>query len=145
MLVLNTADKVALSDSDVVVEVVLLRPGIAADFLDLILELLADTLFDFFELVSFGPLLLKKHVAHDFNWVTCFAHFGNLIFRAIGDAGVGHGVAVVSVRGALEENRTVFNSVGTSPLDCLLDHKDVLGLDFETWDSVASRIEVCVV
>lgn len=88
VLVLNTTDKVALCDSDVVVEVFLLGPGIAADLLNLILELLADAPFNFFQLVSCSPLLLYKHVAHNFNWVAGFAHFEDLFLGAIGDAGV---------------------------------------------------------
>lgn len=144
-LVFNAADVVALSDAHMIVEILSSWPWVVTDLLHLSLEVLSDLLLFFLKLLSCGPALFKEHVAADIDRVTSLARLGDLILSSVGDAWVRHRVTVVAISRALEVERSVLNDVGSSPLDSLLDHEDVLSLNLEAGNLVTSCVEVSVV
>ena len=144
LVVLDTANVVTVGDADMIIEVRLCGPRVVPDLFNFGLESLPHILLESLQLLSGSPALLEQHIAANLNWVSRLTHVGDLVLGPVGDARVGHGVAVVSVRRHLKVEGAVLDDIGTSPLDCLFDHEDVLSLDFEAGDIVTSSIEVCV-
>ena len=144
-LVFDATDVVAIGDTDVIVKVLEYGPWIIADLLDLSLEVLTHLLLVSLELISISPSLLDEHLTAEFDGVTSLTGVGDLLLGSVGDAWVRHGVTVIPISVHLEEDGAVLDNVGTSPLDGLLDHEDVLSLDLEAWDFVSASVEVSVV
>ena len=144
-LVFDATDVVAIGDTDVIVKVLEYGPWVIADLLDLSLEILTHLLLVSLELISISPSLLDEHLTAEFDGVTSLTGVGDLLLGSVGDAWVRHGMTVIPISVHLEEDGAVLDNVGTSPLDGLLDHEDVLSLDLEAWDFVSASVEVSVV
>lgn len=143
--VLDTADVVLLGDTDVGVELLNRGEWVLADLLDFLLNALPDVLLNLFGLIEGGKFVINQVVASDLNGVTGLSHLLDLLLGAVGDAWVRHRVAVVSVGVALNEEGSILNDIGASPLESLTHHQDVLSLDLDAGDTVTSFVEVCVV
>ena len=133
-----------LGGANVLVEVLLSWDWVSPDLLSLSLELCTDLLLHLLEVSLGRPSLVKDHALANLKWVTGLSDGLDLILGSVGGTWIGHGVTMVSVSESLEEEWTILLDIGTSPLDGLSNHEDVLGLNLEAWDLVSSLIEVGV-
>ena len=145
VFVLDTTDVVTFGDTNVIEEVLLCGPRVAADLVNLSLELLTDVLLELLELISLSPSLIEEHVANDLDGVSGLTNISDFVLGAVSDAGIGHGVTVVTISEHLEVKGTILDNVLTSPLDGFFNHEDVLCLNLEAWNLVSSLVEFCVV
>lgn len=145
VFVFNTTDEVTWSYTNIGEEVLLCGPGVVTDLGNLGFQCLANILLKCFKLGGISPFLFDEHATNNFNGVAFLTHASDLLLGTVGDAGVGHGVTVITIGKGLEIDRSVLYSVGTSPLDGFFDHEDVLSLNLEAWDLVSSHEIVCVV
>lgn len=144
VLVFDTTDEVAWGGTNVREKLLLCGPGVVADLSDFILKCLANVLLSLLECGSIGPASLDDHVFADLDWVTGLTHLSNLFLGTVGDAGVRHGVTMVSIGKCLEVDWTILNDVLAAELDGFLHHEHVLAINLEAWDFVTAFVEVSV-
>jgi len=139
---LDSADVMVFGGANVGVQIVLGGEGVVFDLSDFGFLVLADLLLEVFELLLFGPTLGKNHLSANLKGVTILADIGDLVLGTVGDAGVGHGVTVVSVGVELNEERAVLNNELTSELDGLSHSEHVLSVNSDSGDLSAAGVEV---
>lgn len=110
---------------------------------DLRIDRVARLLIDALELLLVRDAPLEDLVLQARDRVLRAAHALNLLARAVGGAGVGHGVAAVAVGDVFEDEGAVAgNRVGFGVRDGGFDGEDIHAVYLKTWDVLAALVVV---
>jgi len=136
---------VLLGYSDVSVQLADWREGVTSDLFNFCFDSYADVLFNLTQLLRCCPLSFEDHVSADFNRITGFTDIVDFLLGSVGNAGVGHRVAVVSVCVEFDEKGAVLLYKFARPFNGLSHRKHILSLDANAGDLVTSCVKLSVV
>mmetsp|Transcript_52022 Transcript_52022/g.91816 ORF Transcript_52022/g.91816 Transcript_52022/m.91816 type:complete len:273 (+) Transcript_52022:122-940(+) len=129
---------------DVLVQLVRRRQLVRLRRLDGGVHLRAHRHLHLLELGGSRELQLEQVALRALDGVACLAHGRDLVAVAVGDARVGHGVAVVAVGVHLHHKGTIVEGVELGEASGLAHVEDVHAVDLDAGDVVAARVVVRV-
>jgi hypothetical protein len=144
--VVDASDVVVLISTDISIKVLWSGLGVLLDLLNISVDTSSNLLLDVLELSLGGPAVFKEQLSNDLDGVSVGANFVDLLSGSVGDTGVRHGVTMVTIGDEFDEQGTVaINAPLLGELNCLTNNENVLAIDFESWDEIATSVELSVV
>ena len=142
----NASDVVVLISTDISIKVLWRGLGVLLDLLNVSVDTSSNLLLDILELSLGGPAVFEEQLSHDLDRVSIGADLVDLLSGSVGDTGVRHGVTMVTISDKFDEHGTVsINTPLLGELNCLTNNENILAIDFESWDEIATSVELSVV
>lgn len=142
----DASDVVVLISTDISIKVLWSGLGVLLDLLNISVDTSSNLLLDVLELSLGGPAVFKEQSSHNLDGVSVGADFVDLLSGSVGDTGVRHGVTMVTIGDKFDEKGTVaINAPLLGELNCLTNNKDVLTIEFKSWNLITTSVELSVV